>query len=331
MIELIMENNVLVSILVPIYGVAKYIGRCATSIFEQTYRNIEYIFVDDCTYDDSVNILLRVMEEYPDRAPYVRIIRHECNMGLAAARNSAVSAATGDYLMHVDGDDYIENDAVYVLLKKAKECNADIVVSDYFLEYKHRSITMHNNIPCEKDVYIRQLLTKCVPPSIWGKLYSTHLYKKNGINAVVGINHGEDYVTLPRLVYYARKITHIRAPLYHYIRYNDNAYTKNLSKKSISQMLRADKVLEDFFSKVNDSGKYTETIILSKLRTKVNLLKRGNKDLFEEISSLYPELTVKYKYMLSYKDRVLLTLIDKHLYNIVCIYIYLGLFLSRLK
>ena len=73
-----------VSILVPVYGVEQYIEKCARSLFEQTYSDIEYVFVNDCTKDDSIGVLKRVLEKYPQRMQQVRIINHEKNMGLGA-------------------------------------------------------------------------------------------------------------------------------------------------------------------------------------------------------------------------------------------------------
>lgn len=74
-----------VSILVPVYGVEKYIERCARSIFEQKYRNPDIVFVDDCTPDKSIDILKRVLEDYPKRKAQTRIIRHEQNRGFASS------------------------------------------------------------------------------------------------------------------------------------------------------------------------------------------------------------------------------------------------------
>ena len=114
-----------VSILVPVYGVEKYIERCARSLFEQTYDNIEYIFVDDCTKDRSIVILQKVLEGYPNRKNQVKILHHEKNRGLSAARNTALDASTGDYLMHVDSDDYLRKDAVLLLQRIIKKLISD--------------------------------------------------------------------------------------------------------------------------------------------------------------------------------------------------------------
>ena len=124
-----------VSMLVPIYGVEKFIERCAVSLFEQTYQNIEYIFVNDCTKDNSVVILKNVMERYPQRKPQVRIIEHEKNKGLAGARNTAVAAATGEFVMHVDSDDYVDKDIVKKTILSQKKVDADIVIVDFKKAY----------------------------------------------------------------------------------------------------------------------------------------------------------------------------------------------------
>lgn len=85
-----------VSVLVPVYGVESYIAKCATTLMEQTYKDVEYIFVDDCTPDASVERLREVVAHYPERQPQVRIISHERNMGSGAVRQTALDAATGE-------------------------------------------------------------------------------------------------------------------------------------------------------------------------------------------------------------------------------------------
>ena len=77
----------LISILIPVYNVEKFIERCARSVFEQTYENLEYVFVDDCSPDKSIQILERVLAEYPKREKQTKIIHHDKNRGVAAARN----------------------------------------------------------------------------------------------------------------------------------------------------------------------------------------------------------------------------------------------------
>ena len=127
--------NPKVSILVPIYNVSLYIERCARSLFDQTFENIEYIFVDDASTDDSLDILKKVLKQYPKRQKQVRIIRHPQNKGLASTRNTAIDASNGDYIAVVDSDDYVEKNMIEELYNFAVTKNADIVVFDSVFEY----------------------------------------------------------------------------------------------------------------------------------------------------------------------------------------------------
>lgn len=120
----------LVSVLIPVFRVERYIERCARSVLEQTYQNIEYIFVDDATDDASIDIIERIISEYPDRQERVHIIRHQSNKGLAAARNTAVDTCHGVFVFHVDSDDWVETDAIELMVRKQHETDADIITAE---------------------------------------------------------------------------------------------------------------------------------------------------------------------------------------------------------
>ena len=95
-----------VSIIIPVYNVAKYIERCLLSVLNQTWPDLEVILVNDCTPDNSMEIVRRVVASHP-RGAVVRCLEHEENRGLSAARNTGISASVGDYLYFLDSDDYI--------------------------------------------------------------------------------------------------------------------------------------------------------------------------------------------------------------------------------
>ena len=88
-------KDIKVSICVPVYGGEKYIANCARSLFGQTYDNIEYVFVNDCTKDRSIEVVQQVAEEFPHRKSSLKIVNHEKNSGLAASRRTGVENATG--------------------------------------------------------------------------------------------------------------------------------------------------------------------------------------------------------------------------------------------
>lgn len=118
-----------INIATPIKSAEKYIERFVRSLFEQTYQNIEYVFVNDCTKDCSIEILSGIISLYPKRQHAIKIINHDRNKGLATARNTAIKHASGDFIIHVDSDDWIEKTMVEQLVQKQAETCADIVYS----------------------------------------------------------------------------------------------------------------------------------------------------------------------------------------------------------
>ena len=129
-----------VSVCIPVYGVEKYIERCARSLFEQTMKDdIEFIFVNDCTPDKSIEVLQKVLEEYPNRKEQVKIIHHEINRGVSAARKTALMNSHGEYIIFCDSDDWVDTNLYEVMYKKAVEENNIFKASKgYLIGYSER-------------------------------------------------------------------------------------------------------------------------------------------------------------------------------------------------
>ncbi|MBD5421701.1 MAG: glycosyltransferase family 2 protein, partial [Bacteroides sp.] len=126
-----------ISVIVPVYGVEKYIERCVRSLFSQTMtEGVEFIFINDCTKDRSIELLTGIISEYPQLSPQVKIIHHPRNRGLAVARQTGLDAAQGEYILHLDSDDYFESDMLEMMYETAMANNSDVVVSDFFWSYK---------------------------------------------------------------------------------------------------------------------------------------------------------------------------------------------------
>lgn len=219
----------LVSVLVPVFRVEHYIERCARSVLGQTYPNVEYIFVDDGTDDASIEILERILPEYPNRSGNVHVIHHETNRGSAAARNTAVEASQGEFLFHVDADDWVESNAIELLLKRQQETDADIVSAEAFDntdndEKKH--LTGGWNL--EKKELLIGILTYKVSTTLWRRLIRRSLYTDYNIICNEQGSGGEDYQVLPRLVYYAKRVTGIQEAVYHYNLINSHSIMNNV-------------------------------------------------------------------------------------------------------
>ena len=217
-----------VSILVPIYKVEQYIERCARSLFEQSYPNLEYVFVDDCSPDRSVEILERVMMDYPERAGSVRIVRHLTNKGLAGARNTALDHAMGEFVCVVDSDDWLELDGISLLVSGQIETNADIVSGNANLHYEDRVEELKTEKYPSKDVMLTQLLkdTWTMNSFIWGRLYRRSLYEDYHIRCKEGCDYAEDRYQVVRLAYYSNSFSVVDAAVYNYNKVNESSFTK---------------------------------------------------------------------------------------------------------
>jgi len=222
-----------ISILVPVYQVALFIEQCAHSLFQQTYNNIEYIFVNDASPDNSIELLQQVLLHYPQRKTQVTIIHHTINQGIGATRNTLLKAAKGDYLMWVDSDDFITTNAVELLVDAIAVQHADIVTSECYFEYRgtpssivHCSKTPENNLK-----YIDALAFRQVRAALWGTLSKRSIWIDNNIQMAENLNFAEDYYTTVRLFYFATTLTVVHQPFYFYNQTNQNSYTTGHKKE----------------------------------------------------------------------------------------------------
>nr|WP_287898642.1 glycosyltransferase family 2 protein [Prevotella sp.] len=210
------ENKPLVSLVLPVYGVEKYIEQCAKSMFEQTYSNIEYIFVDDKTQDASIDKLESVMKDYPERSKQVTIVRKPKNEGTPQARRTGMEFVHGQYIMLLDSDDWVDKDMVSDMVQEAELHHADIVYTDYYInkgvnfqeQYLFSNITVKSGIELMKAVF-EGYANGC----LWGKMYKNELF--NGIEYSKGWIF-EDMVMNIQLIPFASKVVHISKPYYHY-------------------------------------------------------------------------------------------------------------------
>lgn len=226
-----MNNLPLVSILVPVYNVEKYIERCARSLFEQTYDNLEYIFVDDGSTDDSKTVLERIISEYPHREPHVQVFTFPENKGLPNARNFLVEHCQTDWLMHVDSDDWIEHDLVEQLVKKQFETGADMVISGVVCYMNGWTYSRRFLDSDQKEDFLKLVFSSWDWNNVWGILIRHSIYTDNNIQVSTGFYSGEDLRTIFKLMFYANRIAGVRKNGYHYDRMRDNRISELDSSK----------------------------------------------------------------------------------------------------
>lgn len=216
-----------VSIIIPVYGVEKYIERCIRSLFEQTLRDIEYIFIDDCTPDKSVEILKRVLEEYPQRKSQVVIHRMEKNSGQAAVRKWGMLNATGEYVIHCDSDDWVDVHMYEEMYNKAIEEDADVVVCDFCSTDCENEQYSKGLISKERENVIVDVLLWRIAGCLWNKLVRRKEYTDHDLNYPTH-NMGEDAALIVQILWNAKRISYLPKPLYYYYT-NPTSITKDVT------------------------------------------------------------------------------------------------------
>ena len=252
----ILQCMLKISILVPVYGVEKYIEECARSLFEQTYEDIEYVFVDDCSPDRSIAILEQTASEYPNRLSQIKIVRHEKNQGLGGARLTALQNATGDYVAHVDSDDLMPTDAIRELAGIAEKTDADFIDGAYeeWADGKPGKKTLPPHT--SKENLLRKMLCQnIVKNRIWGRLYRRTTLLNHNVLSIKGIDYSEDYCVVPRAIYYST-MAHTDNTVYYYRTDNAASYTHTQSERHITSHLRACQLVAQFIAAADNDRKY---------------------------------------------------------------------------
>ena len=236
-----------VSILVPVYGVEKYIAECAESLFSQTYGEIEYIFCDDCTPDGSMEVLRGVMEKHPERKEHVTLLRNESNSGLGYTRKRLTEALQTDYFMIVDSDDKLPLDAVEKLVEGMKKNDTDVVSGAYceFANGKKGKTKM----PAKRSREDFQRLLLCqnvISNPVWGRLFKAKVLSDVKDLFLKGIDYSEDFCAMARLCAVA-SFSSIDDEVYCYRTDNISSYTNNIKEKDLLSYLRASRGVLDFY------------------------------------------------------------------------------------
>lgn len=257
-----------VTIAVPVYGVESYVEKCAISLFEQTYPNLEYVFIDDCSPDKSIEIIEKVLDRYPNRQGQVRIIRQKKNKGCPAARNLAVQLATGDFIFHVDADDYLEKDAISFMVSEQMATDADLVVGNYMIETDSKTnLVQYCDISKTKEEIVKDCLDDKSSQSVWGILIRRQIYIENNIRADENFHVGEDWQVAPLLLYYANKIAYVDKVIYHYQLSRPNSITitsqTSITKKK-NQLICFVKTMNCLLESFKDKGQTYLDVIYRK-------------------------------------------------------------------
>lgn len=238
----------LISVIVPVYRVEKYLERCVKSILFQTYKNLEVILVDDGSPDQCPAIC----DACAEKDARVKVI-HQENKGLSGARNAGIDAASGEYLAFVDSDDYVSPhfiEELYQLLQDTGcaigQCRFSYVKGEGLVEEGDSAFCIYRGESLMEQLYGPEEKATCFVVA-WNKLYRAELFKETGIRYPEGRIH-EDEATTYRLFHEAKKLAFLDRALYGYYTENGGSITSVFSAKRL-QWLTAHEERIAFFKK----------------------------------------------------------------------------------
>lgn len=288
-----MEN--LVSVIVPVYKVEKYIYRCIESIINQTYIKLEVILVDDGSPDKCGEIC----DYYAKKDDRVKVI-HKENGGLSDARNKGIDYASGEYIIFIDADDFIHPRMIEILFETIETEKSDVAVCDFLKVYDNEDITFRNigeysknlytNIEALENFYNSSKIQMLVA---WNKLYKIDLF--SNIRYPNGKIHEDEFTTY-KVLYLANKIVYVDEKLYYYLQRAGSIMSENFNLKRLQRLdALEEKML--FFEEKNLTNLYNQAMFIYLLSICDSIIKLKN---------IYPKekeiiQSLKKRYALNYQ------------------------------
>ncbi len=224
-----------VSVIIPLYGVEAFVEKCAASLMRQTLHEVQFVFVDDAAKDRSVEVLEETLKKFLHRQGDVKVVRHEQNLGLPAARNSGLLEAEGEYIFHCDGDDFVEPEMLEQLYAFAKSHDLDAVWCDWFLSYAQSERRMTQPALANAEEAVKAMLSGGMKYNVWNKLIRRSVYERSGISFPAGYGMGED-MTVIRLFARCRSVGYLPKAFYHYVKTNATSFCQVYSSRHTEEL-----------------------------------------------------------------------------------------------
>lgn len=243
------KNTELISVVVPIYGVEKYLKRCLDSILRQSYTNLEIILVDD----GSPDACGKICDEYQLKDQRISTV-HQDNKGLSGARNTGLEHSSGKFIIFIDSDDFIEDKMIEILYQNIKETDSDVSICGYYqvkeneIDQIHKDSSPHVVRTLSRKECLEQLLyhKSGIDIVTWNKLYKTRLF--DNVRFPQGKIY-EDFATIPFAIHKASRVCVTTEKLYYYIQREGSINASQKMNNKIFDLIENVSVLEDFISK----------------------------------------------------------------------------------
>lgn len=240
------SNKPLISIIVPVYNIEKYLPKCIDSIIEQTYTNLDIILVDDGTPDSSGEIC----DTYAKRDNRIRVV-HKKNGGVSSARNTGIDNAKGEYICFIDGDDYVMSDYVEYLYQILIENDVDVsLTTEMFGNFDEKQTNNETKKVVDGETACESILCYKIPIGVYCKLFKRDFIKNNNIRFFEDIFMGEGFNFNVFAFQRAKNVAIGNRKIYYYRRDNSTSATTKFSLKKCENSIYAlDKMMDNMVIK----------------------------------------------------------------------------------
>ena len=315
-------ENVTISVIIPVYNAATTLHHCLESLDRQTYRKLELLFIDDGSTDDSLKMLTCYAARNTDPVRVIRLLHHERNRGVAAARNTALAHATGDYIYYVDADDSIEQHTLACLVREAKKGGQDIVGHEWYLTFSSSERYMEQADYTTPAEALQNMMCGVMRWNLWLFLVKRSLYVENDIRFAEGMNMGEDMMVMMKLFICAESVSIIHRPFYHYGQNNMNSLTKVYSPEHIRQVTNNVYEVERYVRESAYAGLLSPYLPLLKLNIKLPLLMTDDTARYRQWLEWFPEANgyVMHNKQISLRTRFIQWLAVKQNFSLLKLY-----------
>ena len=275
----------LITVMISCYNAESTISKCLASLFENAVsEKCEFIIVDDCSTDGSLNMIEATILKYPKLHGNITVISHKARSGVAVARNTALENASGDYIIYVDSDDWVEPDYLSLLYEAARKTDADLICCDYYVDTARDKKRIRAFPGMDSSACLHRLAENKYYGYLWIKLIRRSVLIDNNIKCIECVDLWEDMVISCKILPYIKNISYVNKALYHYVA-NPHSLVHTFNQNKAENLIAAVREIERFYAEKNIYKKHADEINCLKIRAKalINLkMQKNERDFYSK-------------------------------------------------
>ncbi|QLK45123.1 hypothetical protein DR996_07240 [Vibrio owensii] len=277
-----------VSIIIPVYNTAKYLKKCLSSVFNQTYQNIEVIIINDGSTDESLSIIEKISSDY-ERVD-CKVVSRE-NKGLLKTRLEGILLSTGEYIINLDSDDWFEPNAIELMHSRVTQTKSDVVVCNYNRVFVDSIYKVQESVDCDPIKCLELMLFNKMAHSTNNKLISSVLFKKIARETSADVMMAEDMLLMTQVFLNSSKVCQVKEHLFNYNKANESSMTSNYTEKHFQDLLLTTKIIDNKILGHKYCSYLKDSLDSYKISVKRHFLERSGDNVENVLKglSLYPE------------------------------------------